>query len=375
MDAWISFSRFGSIENLLRCFLEYQNAQDVDFVFDSSREYRMMKLEKRSPYQEGSFWYYAPNKGATIAFAILFAVSGILHGYQCFKYKSWKVTGLLPWSALLFTVGFVMRAIGAFGQWDNLAVFISSTVLLLAGPPVYEGANYFILGRILYYIPYHAPIHPGRVFTTFIAMGIATEILTANGASLVSNSSNPESTQNVGKALLKAALILQIALMIGFMALAARFQYSCARGGVLNTKVKRALYVLYCSCTLITVRTIYRTVEYFSAASLNTHNVDKMSPILKDEWFFWFFETVFMYSNTTLLNVLHPMRWLPRSNKVYLARDGVTEVEGPGYEDPRHFLLTIFDPFDVVGLITKRGQKEKFWEINEANNVHPSSNV
>lgn len=50
------------------------------------------------------------------------------------KYKSWKVSGLLPWSALLFTAGFIVRAIGAFGQWGNVPIFISSTVLLLAGP-------------------------------------------------------------------------------------------------------------------------------------------------------------------------------------------------------------------------------------------------
>lgn len=50
------------------------------------------------------------------------------------RYKSWKVTGLLPWSALLFTAGFITRTIGAFGQWGNIGVFIASTVLLLAGP-------------------------------------------------------------------------------------------------------------------------------------------------------------------------------------------------------------------------------------------------
>ena len=50
------------------------------------------------------------------------------------KYKSWKVTGFLPWSALLFTAGFITRTIGAFGQWGNIGIFIASTVLLLAGP-------------------------------------------------------------------------------------------------------------------------------------------------------------------------------------------------------------------------------------------------
>ncbi|OJJ44299.1 hypothetical protein ASPZODRAFT_71896 [Penicilliopsis zonata CBS 506.65] len=335
-------------------------------------------LEARSAYQEGSYWYYAPNKGAPIAFAILFAASGITHIYQCFRFRSWKVTGLLPWSALLFTAGFILRTIGAFGQWDNLPIYIASTVLLLAGPPVYEGANFFTLGRILYYIPYHSPIHPGRVFTTFVAMGAVIESITANGAALVANSSNSQSKQNTGKALLKAALILQIVLMAGFLALATKFYVNCSRAGVLNSKVKRAISVLYCSCTLITIRTIYRTVEYFSAASLNVSNIKDMSPILKDEWFFWVFEATVMFTNTTMLNIFHPMRWLPRSNKIYLAQDGVTEVEGTGYEDPRSFLTTLFDPFDIFGLIFRRGQHNKYWETSPSTGKaqpNPSSAV
>ncbi|KAJ6187698.1 hypothetical protein N7519_002606 [Penicillium mononematosum] len=317
-------------------------------------------LEARSAYQEGSLWFYAPNKGAAIAFAILFAISGGLHGYQCYKYKSWKVTGFLPWSALLFTAGFITRTIGAFGQWGNIGIFIASTVLLLAGPPVYEGANFFILGRILYYIPYHSPIHPGRVFTTFLALGVVIESITANGAAQVARTDSSVSSQNTGKALLKAALIMQIFLMVSFVSLAGRFHFNCARGGVLNHKIKSALLVLYCSCTLITIRTIYRTVEYFTAASLNAYSdIENIK-----EWFFWFFEVVFMYSNTTLLNVFHPMHWLPRSNKIYLAEDGVTEIEGPGYDDPRHWLQTFVDPFDIYGLIVKRGKKEKYWEAD-----------
>ncbi|KAJ5092861.1 hypothetical protein N7456_008722 [Penicillium angulare] len=322
-------------------------------------------LETRS-YQEGSLWFYAPNKGAPIAFAILFAVSGAVHFYQTMKYKSWKVTGLLPWSALLFTGGFITRSVAAFGQWGNLNLYIASTVLLLAGPPVYEGANYFTLGRILYYIPYHSPIHPGRVYSTFIALGVIIEVITANGAVKLASSDSTAAEQNIGKGLLKAALILQLLLMAAFVALAARFHSNCKKGGVLNDKIKRCLIVMYISCSLITIRTIYRTVEYFTAASLNTStNLDNLSPILKQEWFFWFFETAFMYTNTTMLNVFHPMQKLPRSNKIYLAQDGITEIEGPGYEDPRHWVQTFIDPFDVYGIITKRDRGNVYWETNQ----------
>lgn len=203
-------------------------------------------------------------------------------------------------------------------------------------------------------------------------MGAVIEAITANGASRVANSSASKSTQETGKALLKAALILQIALMVGFIALAGRFHYNCSRAGVLNQKIKRALIVLYTSCTLITIRTIYRTVEYFSAASLTIGDIQHISPVLKEEWFFWVFETTVMFSNTILLNIFHPMRSLPRSNKIYLAEDGVTEIEGPGYVDRRHWLLTVVDPFDVAGLVAKRGKQERYWEGDGAPNSDAS---
>src|SRR5436190_9072585 len=112
---------------------------------------------------------------------------------------------------------------------------------------------------MLYYIPYHAPIHPGRVFTTFVAMGAVIEALTGNGAALVANRENTEAKQNIGKSIIKASLILQILLMAGFASVACRFHYNCIKGKVLNAKIRRCLIVLYCSCTLITIRTIYRT--------------------------------------------------------------------------------------------------------------------
>ncbi|KAL2852712.1 hypothetical protein BJX68DRAFT_57427 [Aspergillus pseudodeflectus] len=326
-------------------------------------------FEKRSAYQEGSIWYYAPNKGAPIAFAILFAMSGIWHGYQCHKYKSWRVTGMLPWSALLFTVGFILRTIGAFGEWDNVPIYIASTVFLLAGPPVYEGANFFILGRILYYIPYLSPIHPGRVFSTFLALLMFVEAFTANGAALLANTEASERRRNTGEALLKAALILQLVLMVGFVSLAGTFNRRAYRAGLLTKKLKHVLTILYCSCFLITTRTVFRTVEYFLAANQHTwDNPDEVDPIIKNEWIFWIFEVVIMYMNTTMLNVVHPMQFLPSSNKIYLARDGVTEVEGPGFDDPRPWFVTFIDPFDIVGLIFKKGKQGKYWEVEpEAN--------
>lgn len=40
---------------------------------------------------------------------------------------------MLPWSALLFVVGYVFRVIGAF-DYDNVDVFIVSLVFIYAAP-------------------------------------------------------------------------------------------------------------------------------------------------------------------------------------------------------------------------------------------------
>ncbi|RDW78244.1 hypothetical protein BP5796_06096 [Coleophoma crateriformis] len=318
-------------------------------------------------YVDGSLWFYAPNKVAPIIWALLFSGSCILHIYQCVHYKCWKVTGIFPWAALIFVAGYILREVGAF-NYSDLKVYIASLVMLYAAPPIYELANYFILSRILYYEPYHSPIHPGRVMTTFAALSSVVEALNANGAAYTANTSLSESQQATGRALLKAALILQLVILCLFVLLAATFHNRCRRARLLPANLNDTLLTLYASSVLIGCRTIYRTVEYFSTAAIHfTPNFDPstISPIIRYEWFFWVFEATLMILNSYLLNARHPMRYLPRNNKIYLARDGVTEVEGAGYEDKRPRWVTFLDPFDLVGMVKGRNMKDKFWETHE----------
>lgn len=72
-----------------------------------------------------------------------------------------------------------------------------------------------------------------------------------------------------------------------------------------------------------------------------------------------------MITNTVMFNIMHPMMFLPNSNKVYLATDGCSERMGPGWMDKRNFFITLIDPFDVAGLVRRKDEKEKFWEHEE----------
>jgi hypothetical protein len=232
-----------------------------------------------------------------------------------------------------------------------------------------ELANYNVLGRILYYCPKYSPIHPGRVITTFALISAVVEALNGNGASYSSNQSLSKDKQDMGRALLKAALCIQVFVITAFVFLAGYFQWKVRRAGIKNANMTNAMTTLYISTALLFVRTIYRVVEYFGLADHYFGpglDPNTLTPLIRYEWFFMFFEGTLMLVNQVMLNVRHPRHYLPKSTKVYLADDGVTEITGPGYKESRPWLVTFIDPFDIYGMIKGKDSKKKFWEEQAA---------
>ncbi|KAF4830147.1 Lipid-translocating exporter-like protein RTA1 [Colletotrichum tropicale] len=328
-------------------------------------------------YVDGSYYFYAPNKGVPIFFAVAFLASGMMHFWQSYHYKFFKVTALFSFCCLLFTAGFAMRIYGSY-HYDDLNPFIASVCLIYAAPPLLELANYHILGRVLYYVPYCSPLHPGRVLSTFAFFSSIIEALNGWGASYSANRSLSDKEMEAGHALIKTSLLLQIFVIACFVALTAAFQRRCARLGLARTRgVAGPLTTLYISVLLIMTRTVYRIVEYFGVANTKWDadmKVEDISPAIRYEWFFYVFEASLMLANVVMFNVRHPRRYLPEKYTVYIAKDGVTEVDGPGWKDPRPFWLTVVDPFDLGGLLRGRDRsKDRFWEADAGGETRKGS--
>lgn len=181
-------------------------------------------------------------------------------------------------------------------------------------------------------------------------------ILTGNGASRVSNASSSPGEIRSGRDMLRASILLQVVCFLAFIALEVVFHRRCIRANVLGSKLRTMVYLLYASSALILVRNIYRVVEVFQGYSgyLQSH-----------EAFFYVFDGALMLINSIMFNVYHPMMFLPQSNKVYLSKDGVTELEGPGWVDKRPVWATIIDPFDVAGLLKGKDKETRFWDMEE----------
>jgi hypothetical protein len=172
----------------------------------------------------------------------------------------------------------------------------------------------------------------------------------------MANSSVSASERQVGANMVTASLCLQAVLFGAFGLLSALFHRRAQKAGVLKKDLKVVLWVMYVSATIVTIRCIYRLVEYLEGWD---------SAIYKKEVYFWVFEASIMFINTALLNVFHPGKRLPKSNNVFLARDGVTERVGPGWKDERPWAVTVVDPFDICGLIVGKDKKTQFWDLTD----------
>ncbi|KAK0731898.1 hypothetical protein B0H67DRAFT_90006 [Lasiosphaeris hirsuta] len=293
----------------------------------------------------GSLFIYAPNKVAPALFSVLFAISGVGHIWQCYHYKCFRLVGLHSVCAVVFSAGYALREYAAFDlnyiySTKNLLVFIFSQVFIFVCPPLLELANYHILGRVFYYVPYNAPLPPGRVLSIFGGLLAIVEFLNSLGVAFAANISSTPSKQEMGRSLILAALSIQLVVIVIFVVLASLFHRRCAQTKVHSKAVSTSLIALYISMTLIFVRCIYRLVEHLGNTTVRLKDVEslrQLSPILRYEWYFYVFEAVLMFANSVLWNVWNPGRYLPRSHQVFLARDG-TEVRGEEESDRRPLL-------------------------------------
>ena len=313
-----------------------------------------------------SIYPYNPSKALPILFGVIVSGLGVSLVYQsCWKYKWYRFGIMMAWASLVWVAGFVCREISVYNV-QNVNIFIAQYALIIVGPPLYAISEYFILGRLFAYLPYHAPIHPARVLGTFVFLGWSIESLAANGAGNSAGPGRLPSQYTAGIACLKAALILQAVLEATFFFLVGLLHYRCKRAGRFPHNVRILCFVLYTTSFMMFVRCIVRTIEGFEAAGCDQSQGGFCGPVQRNEWFLWVFEVANITAFAALLAIFHPGRYLPADTRRYLDPiDGRTERVGPDFVNAcrRSWLATVLDPLDVCGIVKGRAMAvDKFWE-------------
>lgn len=276
------------------------------------------------------------------------------------RYKYWRVTFFMFYGGILFLSGWLIRPISA--KYDqNVPLFIVQTVLILAGPPVYAAAEYNVLGRLMHYLPMHAPLNPSRVIYFFIYLGALVEMLTGTGAGQLASAERDDKAQRQrGNMLISISLVLQGVVEVVFICFVALIHRRASKAGMLAPNVLTVCRTLYCTSSLVLFRCIFRAVEAFESVQPSCNDY-YCGTIAHNEWYILVLEALPMIAYTYWLNIVHPGRFLPLEHRRYLDLDGKTERMGPGWIEERSKWKTFVDPFDVKSAIHGRSDKVKFW--------------
>lgn len=314
-----------------------------------------------------SLYTYTPTHIAPAIFSALIGLSFIAHTYQIYRYKFWRVTFWMGWGGAVFTAGWILRTISSYHP-NNRNLYIAQNCLILGGPPIYAAAEYNILGRIMHYLPMHAPLHPGRVVIFFVYVGAAVESLTAAGAAMRASSKLTDlAAYRRAGTLISISLVLQAAVEVLFISFVAVIHRRCIKARMLSRNVRTLVIMLYGTASLILIRCIFRAIEAFSTETIT--NPDACTGVCKlvlfHEWYLYVFEALPMLLYTVWLNVIHPGRFLPRVKQRYLDLDAKTERLGPGWVDSRSSFQTFADPFDFSGQMKGKPSHTKFWKKSD----------
>lgn len=261
----------------------------------------------------------------------------------------------MAWGALLCTIGWILRCFASF-DLGNKNLYITQTVFILAGPPVFAAAEYNVLGRLMKYIPMHAFINPNRVVIVFIYLGAAVEGLTAAGASMMATAGNKQSKLHQGATYVAIGVVLQGAVELVFVSFVGVIHYRCAKSNLLTHDVRKICILLYGTSSLVLARCIFRAIEEFSIAGvLGTKTCNGLcSAVLRHEWYIYVFDAAPMVVFTCWFNLMHPGKILPSNSKQYLDYDQKVRM-GPGWTDNRSIGATYLDPCNF------QGKYDKFW--------------
>jgi len=243
-----------------------------------------------------------PVKGLSSAFAILFAISGILHIYQNSKYKCWRLLWLLPCTSIIFVAGFICLEYNAF----HPTAFAPSQGLLYSAAAILLAC----LGIYLFHLIATQPdtFKPWSSILYGINIMIYTAIisLTAQGTSNFFNPNASTSSFQSDIAVLQAGVVLLLVANIAFLGILALFQRHSSKSGTFRENASKRVGILtlslYASGILLLARNLFRTVQIFSSAGASAWHT---------EAFFWVFDAAPLLICMLLLNVLHPGEMAP----------------------------------------------------------------
>lgn len=280
-------------------------------------------------------WYYAPSVPAAVIFAIIFVALTTYHAILLFRRRTWFCIPFLV-GGCFEIIGYIGRAL-AHNNTHSVPIFAMQSLCLLLAPILFAASIYMALGRIIRAVDgeTYSFIRVNWMTKIFVAGDVFCFLIQSTGGGLLAGA-NTKSAIDLADNLTLGGLILQIVIFLFFLSAAIMFhmkmhklptaaalngplgEHAGLRGGLFGRLTwKKLMLSLYVTSVFITVRNLFRVVEY---------GMGWGSYLLTNEWSLYVFDGVLMILVLTIgITWYHPE--LSKGNKAVAATSQVHRLE------------------------------------------------
>ncbi|KDN67771.1 putative RTA1 domain-containing protein [Colletotrichum sublineola] len=277
------------------------------------------------PGECGAIWNYYPSFVAAVVFALLFALLTVVHIWQAAKHKKrwcWVIIMASIWE----TLAFVFRAASSKQQQSD-GIYLVFQIFILLAPIWVNAFAYMTLGRMIYFFhPSRSLLHiPASTFAAiFVGLDFVSFAVQLTGGSMAGPTA-PPAEQMKAIHIYMGGIGLQEFFILIFVGLALKFQLETQRMESFREAQPRPwkplMWALYFSLGMITIRIIYRLIEFSSGQGFD-------NALITHETYFYVLEASPMLLAIAVFNAVHPAAFM----------------NGPGSDMPGLF-LTIKNTF------------------------------
>ncbi|KAI1408706.1 RTA1 like protein-domain-containing protein [Hypoxylon sp. FL1857] len=254
-----------------------------------------------------ALWDYYPSFSAALAFTVIFGLLTLAHIYQGIAHKK-RFCWVIAMASFWETMAYLFRTVSTRYQ-QNTTIYLVFQIFILLSPLWVNAFDYMVLARMIYFfVPSHKVFNiPAPTLAAgFVTFDFVAFIIQLAGGSMASPTA-PAEEQLRAIHIYMGGIGLQQFFVVVFVAFAVKFQLDMSNVDGLrepSTNWKSGwrplLYTLYGSLACITVRIIFRLVEFSSGST------DVSNPLLSNETYFYVLEAMPMLLAILAFNIIHP---------------------------------------------------------------------
>ncbi|KAF7542950.1 hypothetical protein G7046_g10086 [Stylonectria norvegica] len=279
-----------------------------------------------------SNYNFNPSFDGNMAFAILFGLTTLTHLVQAIIYKK-RYCWVIIMGGIWETAAFALKTYGAHNQQQQ-TMAVLGTLLFLLAPLWINAFAYMTVARMVYFTLPEKKIwgvRAIRLTVIFVWLDVVCFLIQGGGGSLLSNNGNAHLI-SIGQKVYMAGIGIQMGFVIIFGTMTANFyQKLISLRGRSVGPIRFLIWAMFVVLTLVTMRIIYRLVEFGPGVSSN-------NKILSNEAYPFGLDASPMLIALVLVNVVHPGFFLkgPDSDFPKITRSDKKQMKRQAKAEKRH---------------------------------------